>query len=136
MAVLKSISRLPDSKTIIINETWRFLDDLRSVIIGNSLTIRSGNQTVSFSGNLNDVEINGIYYTDPDEASNALESIGIGNFKSGSDSGGGGVVSPTIHNELSGRSASNAHPFSSITGLEKVLDDIKKQITESTPTWQ
>lgn len=33
------------------------------------------------------------------------------------------AVSPSIHNNLAGRDASDAHPISSITGLQDVLDD-------------
>lgn len=40
---------------------------------------------------------------------------------------GGGV---TDHNDLTGREAENQHPISAITGLEKELADIKKEIGE------
>jgi len=72
-----------------------------------------------------DVTINGELVTE----SNWID-LTEGLFNLGSGTGGeGGGVSPTNHNSLLGRNAANAHPISSITGLETELYDIKQSLT-------
>ena len=84
MAALSSISELPNGKGFIINGKHHYLRSFEAEITGNILNIFPANRfNAPFSGNLNDVEINGVKYPgDPDRAIEAL--VFLGNFNGGS----------------------------------------------------
>ena len=97
----------------------------------------------TITGKWDDFFVNGENPVSLEEVAKELISF-IGNFKRGGSSSGNNGGGVTIHNQLSGRSAKDCHPISSITGLEESLNkqvedvtvpEIKQLFGETGETW-
>lgn len=116
MGNLLSIREI-DESGFVVNEQYFAGRDFEHDISNGVLNIYPAHHlNATFSGQLTNVEINGVKYSDPEEATKALKFLK--NFRKG-----GSTPLPTEgnHNELTGRDVEDCHPFWAITGLSSVL---------------